>query len=99
MFEAKIEDISLLRESIAAIADLIDECEMKIGNEGIELIASDRAVVAVVDFFLTRESFKEYEIDKEVKIGINLVNFLQILKRATSDDTMKLKLEDNKLKI
>ena len=99
MFEAKLDDIASLRESISAISDLIDECEMKITNEGIELVASDRAVVAVVDFYLSRESFKEYSIDKERKIGINLVNLLQILKRAASDDEMKIRLEDNKLKI
>jgi proliferating cell nuclear antigen PCNA len=98
-FEARLDDISLLKESIAAIADLIDECEMKIKKDGIEITASDRAVVAVVDFFLSKNAFKEYNVDKETKAGINVVNFMQILKRAAGDDKLKLKLEDNKLKI
>ena len=99
MFEAQLEDPSLLKESIAAIADLIDECEMKIKNDGIEIVASDRAVVAIVYFFLSKDAFSEYKVDEEKKIGLNLVNLIQILKRASPEDKVKLKLEGNKLHI
>ena len=47
-FEAKLDDISLLRDSIATIAELIDETELNIREFGIQMIASDRAVVVVV---------------------------------------------------
>src|SRR3989344_8817911 len=98
-FDARLDDISLLKESIGAISDIIDECEMKIKHTGIQITASDRAVVAVVDFFLSKDAFKEYNVDTEVNIGINIVNFIQILKRAMPDDKLRLKLEENKLKI
>jgi hypothetical protein len=42
MFEAKLDDVSLLRESIATISELIDETEFRIKKDGIELVASDR---------------------------------------------------------
>ena len=97
MFEAKLNDVSLLRESIAAISEFIDEAEMHIKHEGIELVSSDRAVVAVIDFLLHRNAFSEYIYDSDTKIGINLVRLLQVLRRAKPDDTLRMKLDDNKL--
>lgn len=97
MLEAKIEDISLLRESIATISEIIDEAELYVNSEGIEMIAADRAVVAVVSFALSKNAFKEYSCDKESRIGINLMNLLQILRRAQPEDVLKLKLDENKL--
>jgi len=99
MFEAKLNEVSLLRDSIATIAELIDETELHITKEGIKMIAADRAVVAVVDFFLNREAFDEYNNDKDSKIGINLLSLLQILKRAGINDTLNMKLLDDRLEL
>jgi len=99
MFEAELEDISLLRDSIATISELIDETELHIKESGIEMIASDRAVVAVVKFELSKNAFKQYRYDNETKMGLNLINFLQILRRAGANDKLNLKLLDNKLEV
>lgn len=99
MFEGKLEDISLFRESISTIAELIDEAELFVGNEGIEMIAADRAVVAVINFALSKNAFKEYKCEQERRIGINLTNLLQILRRAQPGDTLKIKLDGNKLNL
>ncbi len=99
MFEAKTENITLLRDSIATVAELIDETELHIKEYGLQLIAADRAVVVVVDFYLSRELFKEYKYTDDARIGINLQNLLQILKRASDEDILTLKLSTNKLDI
>ncbi len=96
-FEAKLDDISLLRDSIATIAELIDETELNIREFGIQMIASDRAVVVVVDFFLDRSVFREYRFAEDARIGINLQNLLQILRRAGEGDSLAIKLADGKL--
>ncbi len=67
MFEAKLEEVGLLRDSLGTIAELIDETELIIKEKGIEMVSSDRAVVAVVDFVLSRNAFKEYNFDEERK--------------------------------
>ncbi len=97
MFEGKLSDVSLLKESIAAISEFIDEAEMHIKKDGIELVSSDRAVVAVVDFLLQSNAFSEYKCESDRKIGINLINLMNILRRARPDDKLTMKLEDNKL--
>ena len=100
MFEATLDEVSLLRDSIATIAELIDEAELVAKDTGIELIAADRAVVTVIDFRMHRNAFKEYAHDNsDSRIGINLLNFLQILRRAGPEDKLKLRLSENKLHI
>ena len=97
MFEAKIDDVALFRDSIATIAELIDETELHIKEYGMQMIASDRAVVVVVDFYLARDIFKEYKYTEDQRIGINLQNLLQILRRAGEGDSLSIKLADGKL--
>lgn len=99
MFEAQLDDLSLLRDSISAIAEIIDETDLLIHKDGIKMIASDRAVVAVVDFFLSKNAFKEYNYTRDLRIGINLTNFLRILRRAMPNDVMHLRIADNKFEM
>jgi proliferating cell nuclear antigen len=99
MFEAKLSEIDLLRDSIATISELIDETELHITKDGIKMIAADRAVVAVVDFFFSRDAFDEYTHDKDHKIGINLLRFLEILRRAGLNDSLNMKLLDDRLEL
>jgi proliferating cell nuclear antigen len=99
MFEAKLDDISLFRESIATISELLDESELHVKNDGIEMVAADRAVVTVIDFALSRGAFKEYVCDEEKKIGVNLSSLLQILRRAQPNDALKISLGDKKLNL
>ncbi|MEM5802306.1 MAG: proliferating cell nuclear antigen (pcna) [Candidatus Aenigmatarchaeota archaeon] len=95
MFKATISDRGLLVDSIATIAELIDEGIFKITKQGISLIAADRAMVAVVDFKLSASAFDTFELDKEENIGVNISNLLSILKRAGADDKITLNLQDS----
>jgi proliferating cell nuclear antigen len=99
MFKAKMKNCETLRDSIATISEFIDEAELQIKEKGLEMVAADRAVVVVVDFALYRNAFDEYSLDTDRKVGINIQNLLQILRRATPDDSMAMRLEDNKLHV
>ncbi len=99
MFSATLDDISLLRDSIATISELIDEGEFKVRKDGIELLASDRAVVAVVDFRFSSSNFSEYNYESDRSIGINLSNLLQVLRRSKGNEKMRMKLSENTLDI
>lgn len=97
IFKAVLDDLITFRDSIATISELIEETQIKIKKSGIELIASDRAVVAVVDFKFSAKNFREYNFESDLSIGINLTNLLQILKRAKSSDIVEFSVVDNKL--
>jgi proliferating cell nuclear antigen PCNA len=98
-FSAKLSDVSLLRESMSAIAEIIDETEMLVGHDGIRMVAADRAVVAVVDFSLSRNAFDEYDYQGDVRFGINLINFLRVLRRAMPNDILRMALAENRLEM
>jgi proliferating cell nuclear antigen PCNA len=101
MFKAVTKDPRLLRDSIDTISQLIDDGLFKLKKDGIELIASDRAMVSFVDFKLKASSFDEYECDKDSAIGLNLLNFLTVLKRIALNDKLILSLDEkeNKLEV
>ncbi len=99
MFKATIADANLLVDSIATIAELIDEGVFKIDSTGISMIAADRAMVAVVDYKLAASAFEKFETDKEYDIGLNITNFISVLKRAGQGDKITLSLQDAKLEI
>lgn len=99
MLTAKLNELALLRDSITAIAELIDEAELIVRQDGIKLMASDRAVVSVVDFFMAKSAFSEYNYEKDMQVGLNLINFLKILKRANTNDSMALKITEDKFEM
>lgn len=101
MFSATLSDPKTLKDSIDTIAQLIDEGVLKLRPEGIEMLAADRAMVAVVDFKMSANAFEGYSCDKPVSLGLNLLNFLTILKRAGAGDRLTLRLNEteNRLEI
>lgn len=89
-----------LKDSISIISDLVNEGKFKIDSSGIEMIAMDPANVAMVIFKLLSSAFIEYDIKKEINISVNLSNMKQILRRAKSNDTLTIELDQkNQLKI
>ena len=94
-----MSDSSLLRDSISTIGELIDEGIFKVNKNGIELIAADRAMVAVVDFKLPATVFDKFEVDKEQSIAVNMTNLVSVLKRVGGNERLELELKDNKLEI
>jgi len=99
MFKSRLADPSLFVNSIATIGELIDEGIFKLKKDEISFIAADRAMVAVVDFKISSTAFEKYELDAEQSIGLNITNFLSVLKRCGSGDKLSLSLQDNKLEV
>src|SRR3989338_1392435 len=99
MFSATASDVKLLRDSIDTAAQIIDEANFKFKPEGLELTASDRAMVVVVDLKISAKAFSDYNCDKEETAGLNLLNFLTILRRAGPSDKISLKLDGSRLHV
>jgi len=65
-----------LKESISIISELVNEGRFKITPSAVELVAMDPANVAMVIFKLLSSCFSEYNVEKEIELGINLNNLL-----------------------
>jgi len=101
LFKAVTKEPKILRDSIDIISQLIDDGLFDFKKTGIELAAADRTMVSFVDFKLKPSAFEKYVCDKDVSVGINLLNFLTVLKRANVNDKLTLNLDEkeNKLEI
>lgn len=98
-FKATLNGPALLADPLSSIAELIDEGLFKITPSGISLVASDRAMVAVTDFYLSKGAFESFEADSDQSIGLNIANLLSVLKRASAKDKLSFDLGDGKLNI
>ncbi len=99
MFRATLTEPMLFVNSVATIGELIDEGVFRLEKDGITFIAADRAMVAVVDFKISSTAFDKYELDEQQNIGLNVTNFLSVLKRVSANDKLSLNLQDNKLEV
>ena len=98
MFKANLEEVGLIKDSMKTISDLISEGLFQLKDDGIHLIAADPAMVGLVDFKLEEDVFEDFGLDEETKVGLNLENFYSILRRANSDDTITLELDEDNSK-
>lgn len=86
------EEITPLFESYN---EFVEEAVIKITQKGLESIACDKALVCVFSLSIPKEKFEHFEVEKEEKLGINLANFVDILKRA-GKEKITLEYEEHK---
>lgn len=101
MFKAVLADPKLLKSSIDAISNMIDEAGVSVNDSGIRLRAMDPAHVALVDFELGKEVFDSFEVKGSLVLGLDLDRLNTILKRAGTNDKISLAFdqETNSLRI
>ncbi len=98
MFKAELTETSLMKDCLQAISSLISEGIFNITENGLELVATDPAMVAMVDFTLEKDAFSQYEA-KEQHIGISVEKLYTILKRANATDVINLELDEDQSKL
>lgn len=54
----------------------------------------DSAHVSLVSLKINENGFENYRCDKNITLGVNLVDFAKILKLAKPDDTLTIKAEE-----
>ncbi|KAL0079692.1 proliferating cell nuclear antigen [Phycomyces blakesleeanus] len=94
MLEARLNQARLLKSLLEAIKELVTECNFDCNDTGISLQAMDNSHVALVSMLLRCDGFDPYRCDRNIPLGINLVNLSKILKCARNDDTLTLKADD-----
>lgn len=94
MFEAQLAQAALLKKILEAIKDIVTDANFECSPTGIKLQAMDTSHVSLVHLLLKSDGFSKYRCDRNVTLGINLVNMAKILKCATNEDSITLKSED-----
>jgi len=98
-FKATLDDPDLLKNSINTVSNLLNEGNFILKKDGFELKSMDSANVAMVDLKMLSSAFKEYDLENEETIGVNIVDLTSVLRRADSTSPLTIALDDNTLSI
>lgn len=91
-----LSDSKVLRQSLDAIAELITDAEFVVNEYGLSLKAIDPSQIALVIYNLPRDSFEDFRITGQKKLGLNIPSLQQIIKRAKPEDKVILEIGGNK---
>ena len=95
MFSITFDDAKFFKECVDALVSLIDEGEFEVSPGGISLRAMDTAQIAMVDFAMPKESFKEINVDNDQKIGLNMENLSRIMSRTRQGENLTVTLDES----
>lgn len=94
MLEARLDQAQVLKKTVDAIRDLVQDCNFDCNDSGIALQAMDNSHVALVSMLMSSNSFSPYRCDRNIALGINLNSLTKVLRAAQNDDILTIKAED-----
>lgn len=97
MFKA-IVSAETLRTALDSASVLVDECKIRLEEDGLAIKAVDPASVGMVDLELSAAAFESYEADGGV-IGVNLTRLQDIVGMAESGQLVQLELDEETRKL
>ena len=97
MFKAELDGPNILKTSFEAISSIVDEVQIQTDSEGFRLDALDRSHITFVHLELKSSLFTEYVCDEPEKINIDTDEFMKVLKRSKSEDSVTMSLDEGNL--
>ena len=97
MFKA-IVSADTLGVALDSVSVLVDECKIRLDEDGLTIRAVDPANVGMVDLELSAAAFESYETDGGV-IGVNLDRLEDIVGMADADQLVHLELDEETRKL
>jgi proliferating cell nuclear antigen len=95
-FKIMMTDPMDFKKQFAAIKDMLPEVELNIKRNSIEFTQMDPANVSMIIYTLPSSSCAEYNVREDMKIGIKLKEFYDVLKTITKEDVLEMsRLRDN----
>jgi len=95
MFEAKLIQGAILKKTLEAIKDLINEGTWDCSSAGISLQAMDNSHVSLVALNLRADGFEKFRCDRNLSMGMNLGSMAKILKCSENNDVVTIKAQDD----
>jgi proliferating cell nuclear antigen len=95
VFEAKLVQGSLLKKIVESIRELVTDANVDCSETGISMQAMDSSHVSLVTLNLRNDGFDHFRCDRNLSLGLNLLNLSKILKCAGNDDSITLRCEDD----
>ena len=99
MFKATLPNAKDWLNIVKAISTLTEEGNFHATSEAMTFRSLDASRTAMIDIYMPKEAFDEYECTEDTYIGMNLSEMLKVLKRVTTRDSITLALKENLLEV
>jgi len=93
-----IAEVDVLEDALDPVATLVNECKLRLNDDGLKIRACDAANVAMADVDLPERAFETYEADGGV-VGVNLDRLQDVLSMGSSGDLAELRLDEEARKL
>jgi len=91
MFKGTIKDLKVFRGCIEGISELTDEVPVKVDpKEGLRILAMDPAHVALIDFKVQPDAFKDYSCKEGFNTTLDMEKFKSRLQSAKKTEELSL---------
>ncbi|WP_075056785.1 DNA polymerase sliding clamp [Thermogymnomonas acidicola] len=87
-----------LREIADLLNTVVTEAKLKIDQSGITVKAVDPAHVAMISLEIPKGAFSEYQVESEEEIAIDVERLKSVIKLASSNDSVTMSKDKEKLK-
>lgn len=99
LFSATTRTSELWKSISSAITTIVDEAHFEANPEGLQFRSMDPSHVALIDINCPAVAFEKYECSSPVKFGFRVNDFAKVIKRAGSNDSIELTVQDSMLTV
>lgn len=82
------------KKMVDALSVLVDEAEFRLTENGMSLKATDPSQISMVDFSLPKSAFTTFQIEGDLKIGLDLSYLGQVMARAKTTESLEWALDE-----
>ena len=91
-------DAIQIKRATDAIASFITEGNFRFSEKGISLRAVDPSQIVLVDCFMDKNAFSQYEIEPSF-VGVDIVELARMLARSLPNDKLFLDVNDSEMQL
>ena len=92
-------EAKIFQSLIDTIGKIVDEVALVAKPEGVEMKAIDPAQVVMIRVWMPSNTFSEYEVEEEEKLGFNIGDIMKFFKRAKKGYKLELGTEEGGSKL
>ena len=99
LFSATTRTAELWKSISSAITTIIDEAHFEATADGLQFRSMDPSHVALIDISCPALAFEKFECSSPTKFGFRVNDFAKIIKRASSNDSIEVTVQDSMLTV
>jgi proliferating cell nuclear antigen len=97
--KAVLPEAKMFKELIETIGNIADEVSLLLTSEGLTIKALDVDQSSLIDVYLPREMFLEYDVEESMNVGVSINNLKKVLKHLKKGENLAIELEGEYAKL